>query len=73
MSDVEKHLNQVKDLLLRAAAKTNDSSEEKHITEFLFDIFADETYDDTDKLNNVRASCEQMKAFCELVIEKSYQ
>lgn len=66
-------LDHVKELLQRAAAKTNDSSEEKHLTEFLNDILDDGTYDETDKLNEIRASAEQMKAFAELVIEKSYQ
>lgn len=70
---VEKHLNQVKELLTRAAAKSNNCSEEKHITEFLNDILADKSYDDEDRLNIIRASCLHMKDFCDLVVEVSYK
>jgi hypothetical protein len=70
---VEKHLNQVKELLTRAAAKSNNSSEEKHITEFLNDILADKSYDDEDRLNIIRASCLHMKDFCDLVVDESYK
>lgn len=61
-------LTHTKSLLKRAAAKENDSSEEKYITEFLNDIINDTSYDNEDRLNIVRAACEQMKEFCTLVV-----
>ena len=56
-------------LLTRAAAKSNDSSEEKHITEYLNDILADDCYSNEDKINIIISASQQMMDFCELVIK----
>jgi hypothetical protein len=66
------HLNNVKELLKKAAAKENDSSEEKHITGFLNDCILDEDqYDNEDKLHITVSACHQMIGFCELVIREA--
>lgn len=67
----EYKLDHIKDLLKRAAAKENDSSEEKHITEFLNDILSDDSYDNEDKLNIVISAANQMHGFCDLVIREA--
>jgi hypothetical protein len=62
-------LDNVRALLLLAAAKTNDSSEEKHLTEFFNDVLSEGAYDSEDKLSIIYAAAEQMEEFCQLVKE----
>lgn len=60
-------------LLGRARAKTNDSSEEKHITQFFDDLFSElegkEGMTDAKGLRLFLASARQMKGFAELLEE----